>query len=97
MSKTLRQLERESGIDVYGLGLDRVKWEAAMTRLIALALEDANNQLQEIKNRINILEAERMEHAALIHSDKGYTLGTLADADAFAERRRIARDIGDCV
>jgi hypothetical protein len=97
MSKTLRQLERESGIDVYGLGLDRVKWEAAMTRLIALALEDANNQLQEIKNRINILEAERMEHAALIYSDKGYTLGTLADADAFAEKRRRITDLGDCV
>jgi signal transduction histidine kinase len=91
MSKTLRQLERESGIDVYGLGLDRAKWEAAMTRLIDLALEDATKQMQEIKNRINILEAERM------HSDKGYTLGKLADADAFAERRRIARDIGDCV
>jgi hypothetical protein len=91
MSKTLRQLERESGIDVYGLGLDRAKWEAAMTKLIALALEDANNQLQEIKNRINILEAER------IHSDKGYTLGTLADADAFAEKRRRITDLGDCV
>ena len=62
-----------------------------MTRLIALALEDANNQLQEIKNRLNILEAEK------IHSDKGYTLGTLADADAFAEKRKRANDLGDCV
>jgi hypothetical protein len=89
--KTLRQLERESGIDVYGLGLDRAKWEAAMTRLIDLALEDATKQMQEIKNRLAILEAEN------IHSDKGYTTGTLADAEAFAEKRRRANDIGDCV
>jgi len=89
--KTLRQLERESGIDVYGLGLDRAKWEAAMTRFIDLALRDANEELQEIKNRLAILEAER------IHSDKGYTLGTLADADAFAEKRSRANDLGDCV
>jgi len=95
--KTLRQLERESGIDVYGLGLDRAKWEAAMTRFIDLALRDANEQLQEIKNRLAILEAERIKHAALIHSDKGYTLGTLADADAFAEKRSRANDLGDCV
>ena len=84
--KTLRELERESGIDVYGLGLDRVKWEAAMTRLIALALEDANNQLQEIKNRLNILEAEK------IHSDKGYELASLEDAEEFAKRRELYAD-----
>ena len=36
MNKHIRQFERESNIDVYGLGLDRVKWEAAMERFAQL-------------------------------------------------------------
>jgi hypothetical protein len=89
MVKSLRQLELESGIDIYGLGLDRVKWEAALTRLIALALNDANIQLQEIKNRLAILEAGNM------HSDKGYELSTHEKQAEFAKKRNY--DIGDCV
>jgi hypothetical protein len=89
MVKSLRQLELESGIDIYGLGLDRVKWEAALTRLIALALNDANIQLQEIKNRLAILEAAEM------HSDKGYELSTHEKQAEFAKQRNY--DIGDCV
>lgn len=30
MNKTIRDIERESGIDVYSLGLDRSKWEAKL-------------------------------------------------------------------
>lgn len=30
MNKQIRELERQSGIDVYGLGRDRVKWELAL-------------------------------------------------------------------
>ena len=92
MVKSLRQLELESGIDVYGLGLDRVKWEAALSRLIALALNDANIQLQEIKNRLAILEAGDM------HSDKGYTLSTHEKQEEFMKKRNYNyKDIGDCV
>jgi len=89
MVKSLRQLELESGIDIYGLGLDRVKWEAALSRLIALALNDANIQLQEIKNRLAILETGNM------HSDKGYELSTHEKQAEFAKKRNY--DIGDCV
>jgi hypothetical protein len=60
-------------------------------------LDQLQKELNQAKERIASLEAERMEHAALIHSDKGYTLGTLADADYFAEKRRRANDLGDCV
>jgi len=54
-------------------------------------LDQLQKELNQAKERIASLEAER------IHSDKGYELGTLADADAFAEKRRRANDIGDCV
>lgn len=90
MVKSLRQLELESGIDVYGLGLDRVKWEAALTKLIALALNDANNELQEIKRRLAMLEAGNI-HAG----DGGYELSTHEKQEEFAKKRNY--DIGDCV
>lgn len=32
MIELFRQFERESGIDVYGLGKDRAKWEAALEK-----------------------------------------------------------------
>jgi hypothetical protein len=32
MNKLIRNLERESGIDVYGLGKDRAKWESVVER-----------------------------------------------------------------
>jgi hypothetical protein len=54
-------------------------------------LDQLQKELNQAKERIALLEAER------IHSDKGYTLGTLADADAFAEKRRRVTDLGDCV
>ena len=38
MNKMIRQFERESHIDVYALGLDRVKWEAALERYTELVI-----------------------------------------------------------
>jgi len=61
-------------------------------RILIQALQELNLKVEALKARVN-----QLEHAAKIHSDKGYTLGTLADADAFAEKRRRANDIGDCV
>lgn len=34
----LRKYERESGLDIYGLGRDREKWEAAMTRFAEIII-----------------------------------------------------------
>ncbi len=40
MNKLIRQFERESHIDVYGLGLDRVKWEAALEKFAELIVRE---------------------------------------------------------
>jgi hypothetical protein len=36
-----REFERASGIEIYGLGKDRVKWEAALERYRELIVEEA--------------------------------------------------------
>lgn len=37
----VREFERLSGIDVYGLGLDREKWEAALQRYTTLVVRES--------------------------------------------------------
>jgi hypothetical protein len=49
-------------------------------------LEDLQKQLTLAHERIALLEAE------LIHSDKGYELASLEDAEAFAKRRELYAD-----
>jgi len=38
--KILRDLERHSGIDVYGLGLDRDKWETKLSLFAELIVQE---------------------------------------------------------
>lgn len=40
MNQLIRSCERASNIDVYGLGLDRAKWEAALTRYTELVVKE---------------------------------------------------------
>ena len=40
MNKLIRQFERESHIDVYGLGLDRAKWEASLEKFAELIVRE---------------------------------------------------------
>jgi hypothetical protein len=40
MNERIRKCERESHIDVYGLGLDRVKWEAALEKFAELIVKE---------------------------------------------------------
>jgi hypothetical protein len=52
MNELIRKCERESHIDVYGLGLDRVKWEAALekfAKLIAQECADIADQAEPYK------------------------------------------------
>ena len=36
MNERLRQFEKESKLEIYGLGRDRVKWEAALEKFAEL-------------------------------------------------------------
>ncbi len=40
MNQRLREFERASGIDVYGLGAKRVKWEAALEKYAELIVKE---------------------------------------------------------
>ncbi len=40
MNKLLREFERQSGLDVYGLGAKRVPWEAALEKYAELIVRE---------------------------------------------------------
>jgi hypothetical protein len=40
MNKQFREFERASGLEIYGLGKDRAKWEAAMEKFAKLIVQD---------------------------------------------------------
>jgi hypothetical protein len=40
MNKRIRELVRESHLDVYALGLDKAKWEAALDRYTELIVKE---------------------------------------------------------
>ena len=41
MNKQLRQFERDSGLDIFGLGAKRVKWEAALEKYAQLIVNES--------------------------------------------------------
>jgi hypothetical protein len=68
MKEQIRQFERQSNIDVYGLGLDRVKWEAALEKFTELIVHDI----------INVLESEHsIRHVAYTTYDLGTVESTI--------------------
>jgi hypothetical protein len=40
MNERLRQFEKESKLEIYGLGRDRVKWEAALAKYAELIVKE---------------------------------------------------------
>lgn len=57
MNEELRNIERKSGIDIYGLGADRAKWESSLEKFAELIIGKCSI----------ILLAKSMEYA-----DEGY-------------------------
>lgn len=47
MNSQLRKFERLSGLDVYGLGTDRAKWEAAIQRYTNHVIKECGFYLLE--------------------------------------------------
>ena len=50
MHKLIREFEKASGLDVYGLGAKRVPWEATLERFTALIVARV---LDEVEQRAN--------------------------------------------
>jgi len=40
MNERIRELERESGIELYGLGKDRAKWESKLEKFAELIIRE---------------------------------------------------------
>ena len=45
MNSRLREFERDSGLEIYGLGARRDKWEAALEKYAELIIRDCMNNL----------------------------------------------------
>lgn len=45
MNERVRKMVKESGLELYGLGKDRAKWEAALERFTALFVEECRTAL----------------------------------------------------
>ncbi len=51
MNERIKELERLSGLELYGLGLDRAKWEAALERYTKMVLEASAVHIMESSDR----------------------------------------------
>ena len=47
MKKLLRQFEKESGLEIYGLGARRDKWEAALEKYAELIVEECSTVIEK--------------------------------------------------
>jgi hypothetical protein len=48
MNERIRTFERESHIDVYALGLDRVKWEATLEKFVDMIVQECAGRVDWI-------------------------------------------------
>ena len=45
LNKRIKEIVKESHLEIYGLGRDRVKWEACLEQFTLLLLKEFNEQL----------------------------------------------------
>jgi hypothetical protein len=53
MNERIRSIERESGLEIYGLGLDRAKWDASLEKFAALVAEQEREECAKVADRQN--------------------------------------------
>ena len=56
MNKLLREFERQSGLDVYGLGAKRVPWEVALEKYAELIVRECADLVADDDNAFDILK-----------------------------------------
>ena len=71
MKEKIRQFARESGLDIYGLGKARAKWEDTMTKFAELMVREcvgivAKRKDQAIDDSWNVDEAMSMAEMDLL-------------------------------
>lgn len=50
MNERLRALEKQSGMDVYGLGLDRTKWEERLAKFSELIVQEMCGLMEQAED-----------------------------------------------
>ncbi len=86
MNEKIREIERLSGLELYGLGLDRAKWEAAVERFTEMVLTSASDHIMESSDR------DRREYFAdkvlkTFDGDGEYEIGTMEGLKEFGDKR----------
>lgn len=86
MNEKIRQIEKLSGLELYGLGKDRAKWEAAVERFTEMILQASSDHIMESSDRY------RKEYFAdkvlrTFDGDGEYEIGTMEGLAAFEEKR----------
>jgi hypothetical protein len=56
MNKLLREFEKTSGLDVYGLGAKRVPWEAALEKYAELIVRECADLVADDDNAFDVLK-----------------------------------------
>jgi hypothetical protein len=56
MNKLIREFEKTSGLDVYGLGAKRVPWEAALEKYAELIVRECADLVADDDNAFDILK-----------------------------------------
>jgi hypothetical protein len=90
MNEQLRQFERESGLEIFGLGAKRVKWEAAMEKFAELIVNECNeiNKQELAFNAFERLMNRYQEHFT-VEEPKGWIC-----PKCNADRTKIACPLG---
>ena len=53
MNSLLRKFEKQSGLELYSLGLDREKWEKALTKFSQLVVDQVIETVNDTTEKIN--------------------------------------------
>ena len=61
MNERIRQFARESHLDVYALGLDKVKWEATLEKFAELIVQECIHALWTEECRTNAMTQAEYE------------------------------------
>ena len=51
MNELINQITKESGLEIYGLGHDRIKWQTRVTRFTNLIVQECITSLEASKHR----------------------------------------------
>ena len=72
MNERLRQFERESGLEIFGLGAKRVKWEAAMEKFAKLIVKEMLQTCEEHPSWTGRMIGEQIKQDFGVEELKGW-------------------------